>query len=385
MSREPPPDRAQPPRLLDQLRQALRTRHYSIRTEESYVAWVRRYILHHGVRHPAELGSQEVVGFLSHLALRRRVSASTQNQALSALLFLYRVVLRRELEGLDQTVRARRPRRLPVVLSRGEVTRLLARLEGTPQLMALLLYGSGLRLMECVRLRVQEIDFANRQLRIRDAKGRRDRAALLPAAALGPLRRHLRRRREQHARDLADGAGSAWLPDALSRKYPSAAHAWNWQWVFAASRLSRDPRGAARRRHHVHPSVLQRAVARASVEAGLAKHVSCHTLRHSFATHLLEDGSDIRTVQTLLGHRSLQTTMIYTHVLQRGPLGVSSPADRLGPLPAPPGDRPMERVAPGEGRKGDEPDPRAEGTTGPESAPSDGLSPISDLPQRFDD
>jgi len=319
------------PRLLDRVRSTLRARHYSIRTEEAYVAWIRRFILHHGKRHPQDMGAPEVVEFLTHLALRRKVSASTQNQALSAVLFLYRAVLGRELEGLDRAVRARRPQRLPVVLSRGEVAGLLARLDGQTHLMATLLYGSGLRLMECIRLRVREVDFANRQLIVRDGKGRRDRAALLPRSAVRPLREQLGRVRQRHARDLAKGFGSVWLPDALDRKYPGAAHSLGWQWLFPASRRSRDPRTGARHRHHVHPSVLQRAVARAGAEAGLHKHATCHALRHSFATHLLEDGSDIRTVQELLGHRSVQTTMIYTHVLQRGPLGVSSPADRLGP------------------------------------------------------
>lgn len=330
-----------PPRLLERVRTALRARHYSIRTEEAYVAWIRRFILHHAKRHPQEMGAPEVVDFLTHLALRRNVSASTQNQALSALLFLYRAVLGRELEGLDRSVRARRPQRLPTVLSRGEVGRLLARLDGEPRLMASLLYGSGLRLMECLRLRVRDVDFGNRQLLVRDGKGRRDRAALLPRSALRPLRQQIERVRAVHARDLAAGFGSVWLPDALERKYPSAACSLGWQWLFPASRRSRDPRTGSRRRHHLHASALQRAVARAGAEAGIPKHASCHALRHSFATHLLEDGSDIRTVQELLGHRSVQTTMIYTHVLQRGPLGVSSPVDRLGPPdPLGPPDRP---------------------------------------------
>jgi integron integrase len=323
------PSEPRKPKFLDQLRTALRTRHYSIRTEESYVGWARRFILFHGKQHPRDLGAPEIVAFLSNLADECQVSASTQNQALSAILFLYRVVLRREIEDLDGIVRARRPRHLPVVLSRDEVRRLLDQLEGTPRIMATLLYGSGLRLMECLRLRVHDIDFQQRVLLIREGKGRKDRPALLPRAAEAPLRGHLKRVRALHRTDLARGQGRVRLPYALGRKLPSAATDWAWQWVFPAARLSSDPRTGRRHRHHLHPSVLQRAVSRAGVEAGLDKRVTCHVLRHSFATHLLEDGSDIRTVQELLGHRSVQTTMIYTHVLRRGPLAVASPADRL--------------------------------------------------------
>jgi len=324
-----PPAASGPPRLLDQVRHALRRRHYSLRTEESYVAWIRRFILFHGKRHPREMGSPEVVAFLSDLAVRGRVSASTQNQALSALLFLYRSVLDRELGDLDSTVRARAPRRLPVVLSRDEVRALLAHLEGTHRLMATLLYGAGLRLLECARLRVRDVDFGRRQLVVRDGKGRRDRPALLPQGTVPDLRRHLGAVRRLHDRDLARGLGRVYLPDALERKYPKDAGRWEWQWVFPSSRLSPDPRTGALRRHHSHESSLQRAVRRAATEARIPKRVSCHTLRHSFATHLLEDGSDIRTVQDLLGHRELRTTMIYTHVLDLGPRGVRSPADRL--------------------------------------------------------
>ena len=317
------------PKLLDQLRLALRTRHYSIRTEDAYAGWVRRFILFHGKRHPAGMGAAEVVAFLSDLAQRGRVSASTQNQALSALLFLYRVVLDRELEGLDGTVRASAPRRLPVVLSRDEVLRVLRRLEGVNRIMATLLYGSGLRLMDCLRLRVRDVNFHDHLLLIREGKGRKDRAAILPRSVEEPLREHLARVRTVHQKDRRAGEGRVRLPYALERKMPNAATEWGMQWVFPASRISTDPRSGERHRHHLDPSVLQRAVSRAGVEAGLAKRVTCHVLRHSFATHLLEDGSDIRTVQELLGHRSVQTTMIYTHVLRRGPLAVSSPADRL--------------------------------------------------------
>jgi integron integrase len=318
-----------PPKLLDQVRSALRTRHYSIRTEDAYVGWIRRFILHHGKRHPKEMGTAEVVAFLSDLALRGRVAASTQNQALSALLFLYRVILRRELEDLDATVRASTPRRLPVVLDRDEVRSVLDRLHGTPQLMATLLYGSGLRLMECLRLRVRDIDLPRRQITVRRGKGGKDRPAILPRTLEQPLRQHLMRVRARHGRDLAKGEGRVRLPHALARKLPNAAREWGWQWVFPAARIANDPRTGLRHRHHLHPSVLQRAVRRAGVESACAKPVTCHVLRHSFATHLLEDGADIRTVQELLGHRDVSTTMIYTHVLNRGPLAVASPADRL--------------------------------------------------------
>jgi len=317
------------PKLLDQLRSALRSRHYSIRTEESYVGWARRFILFHRKRHPRNMGAAEIGAFLSNLAEEGQVSASTQSQALSALLFLYRVVLKIEIEGLGDIARARRSRRLPVVLSRDEVRQVLGQLEGSKWIMATLLYGSGLRLMECMRLRTRDIDFAQSILLIREGKGRKDRPALLPRAVRAPLHRHLEQVRALHRRDLEQGEGQVRLPYALARKIPAAARDWSWQWVFPATRLSHDPRSKARHRHHVHPSMLQRGVQRAGVDAGLDKRVTCHVLRHSFATHLLEQGSDIRTVQELLGHRSVQTTMIYTHVLQRGPLAVPSPADRL--------------------------------------------------------
>jgi integron integrase len=324
-----PPAVSHSPKLLDRVRIAARLRHYSLRTEQSYVAWVRRFILFHGKRHPKDMGASEVVAFLSDLAVRGRVSASTQNQALSALLFLYRHVLDRELEGLDAVVRAQVGRTLPVVLTRDEVRTMPDHLHGTRRLQATLLYGAGLRLMECLRLRVKDLDFARSQLTIRQGKGHRDRMTTLPRRLRGPLERHLAQVRLLHQRDLEEGYGEVLLPDALGRKHPTAAGDWLWQWVFPAARIARDPRSGRRVRHHQHPTVLQRAVKQAARRARIPKRVTCHTFRHAFATHLLEDGADIRTVQELLGHRDVRTTMIYTHVLDRGPLGVSSPADRL--------------------------------------------------------
>ncbi len=326
--RETSPAHAPKPRLLDQVREAVRARHYSRRTE-GYIHWIKRYIFFHGKRHPAELGASEVTAFLTSLAVHDKVAASTQNQALSALLFLYREVLSVELPWLDDVIRAKRPQHLPVVLTRDEVRAVLQRLDGAPRLMALLLYGAGLRLLECCRLRVKDVDFATNQIVIRHGKGGKDRVTMLPAAVKAALIAHLEHARKQHQADLRHGAGWVELPSALTRKYPNAGRDWGWQWVFPATRMYVDRLTAQRRRHHLHESVLQRAVKDAVRGAGIAKPATCHTFRHSFATHLLEESHDIRTVQELLGHSDVGTTMIYTHVLNRGPAGVRSPADRM--------------------------------------------------------
>jgi integron integrase len=327
--KEPPPPGPRQPRLLDRVRDALRARHGSRRTEKAYVAWIRRFILFHGKRHPAEMGAAEITQFLSFLAVQGNVAASTQNQALSALLFLYRNVLEQELPWLDEVVRAKRPARLPVVLTRDEVRAVIRELQGPARLMAILLYGAGLRLLECARLRVKDVDFATNQIVVRAGKGDRDRVTMLPSAVKADLATHLESVNKQHDADLQHGAGWVELPWALARKYPSAGREWGWQWVFPATRIYVDRVTGQRRRHHLHESVLQRAVKEAVRRAGLAKRATCHTFRHSFATHLLDDGQDIRTVQELLGHRDVSTTMIYTHVLNRGPAGVRSPADRM--------------------------------------------------------
>lgn len=325
------------PRLLDLVRLEARRRRLSPRTEGAYADWVRRFVRFHGLKHPKDLGAEAVATFLTHLAVERQVAASTQNQALAALLFLYREVLGVELGRLPEATRARRPKRLPVVLSRAEVRRLFAHWNGPGRTVALVLYGGGLRLLEALRLRVQDLDFERHELTVRSGKGDRDRRTTLPAAAALELREHLRRVRSLHARDLAAGMGSVELPHALARKLPSAPTEWAWQWVFPAPRYAVDPSTGATRRHHLHPDHVQRALRAAARAAGLAKRVTCHTLRHSFATHLLESGYDIRTVQELLGHRQVTTTMIYTHVLNRGGLGVRSPLDTLlTPDPEPP-------------------------------------------------
>ena len=316
-----------PPRLLDRVRQALRLRHYSPRTEEAYVAWIRRFILFHRKTHPMLLGEADVTAFLTHLAVTEQVSASTQNQALGALLFLYRHVLTRELEGLDGIVRARPAERLPVVLSRAEVRALLQLLPGVFRTIGTLLYGGGLRLNECLVLRVKDVDFDRRQIVVRRGKGDKDRTVPLPASARDALLQHLARVHQMFDADRRAGVGGVVLPHGLARKYPNAPTEWAWQFVFPAGRVCRDVRFGGPTRYHLHESAVQRAVTAAVRASGLGKKVSCHTFRHSFATHLLEDGYDIRTVQELLGHRDVSTTMIYTHVLSRGALGVRSPAD----------------------------------------------------------
>ena len=300
----------------------------SLRTEEAYVGWVRRFILANGKRHPRELGRREVEAFLTHLAMHGHVAASTQNQALSALLFLYREVLQQELPWMENIRRAKKPERLLVVLSREEVAALLAEMNGVTWLMASLLYGAGLRLMECARLRVQDVDFVRREITVRQGKGGKDRRTMLPAMTVDALQNQLAEARRVHERDLAAGHGAVWLPHALARKYPNAAREWAWQYVFPASSRSTDPRSGIERRHHLDETVLQRAVKQAVRRARITKPATCHTLRHSFATHLIEGGYDIRTVQELLGHKDVSTTQIYTHVLNRGGSGVLSPLDR---------------------------------------------------------
>jgi integron integrase len=314
-------------RLLDRLRESIRLRQYSLRTERAYVGWTRRFILFHGKRHPAELGAEHITRFLSHLATERGVAASTQNQALNALVFLYRHVLDRDMPELDGLVRARRSGRLPVVLTGAEVRRLLDAMEGPSRLMAALMYGSGIRLLECTRLRVKDVDFEMQELLVRDGKGRRDRVTVLPERLIAALRRQVAVAQAIRAGDVRAGFAGVRLPGALARKYPNAATDPGWFWVYPAHRRSVDPRSGREQRHHVSETSVQRAVKRAVARAAITKAASCHTLRHSFATHLLERGYDIRTVQELLGHRSVATTMIYTHVLNRGGRGVRSPLD----------------------------------------------------------
>ena len=318
-----------PPKLLDQVRERLRVKHYSLRTEDQYIQCIRRFILYHDKRHPREMGAGEVESFLTHLAVQGRVAASTQNQALSALLFLYREVLGMTLPWLQDLVRAKPSQRLPVVLSRPEVAAVLERMSGLHGLMARLLYGTGMRLMECVRLRVKDVDFALGEILVRDGKGAKDRVTLLPQALVAPLQAHLVVRRRLFEEDRAAGRATVYLPDALARKYPQAAGEWGWQYVFPARGYSLDPLSGEERRHHWDEKGLQRAVKRAVQEAGLAKPATPHTLRHSFATHLLLAGYDIRTIQELLGHKDVATTMIYTHVLNKGGRGVFSPLDNL--------------------------------------------------------
>ncbi len=315
------------PKLLDRVRWHLRAKRYAIRTEKVYVDWIRRYIVFHEKRHPAEMGEEEIAAFLSDLAVNGRVAASTQNQALSALLFLYGQVLDRKLEFIDGIERARRPPKLPVVFTRAEARAVLAHLKGDYRLMTHLLYGSGLRLLECLRLRVKDVDFGYRQITVREGKGMRERITILPERLVRPLQAHLARVKELHQQDLARGSGAVYLPTALHRKYPSAAREWAWQYVFPAEKVSVDPRSGEKRRHHVPERNLQNAVRDAVRAAGITKAASCHTFRHSFATHLLENGYDIRSVQELLGHKDVTTTMIYTHVCNKPGLSIRSPVD----------------------------------------------------------
>lgn len=316
------------PRLLDEVRRHLRLRHYSIRTETVYVAWIKRFIIANHRRHPRDMGQREVEAFLSLLAVRGRVAASTQNQALSALLFLYRQVLSQDLPWMDNVVRAKHAQRVPTVLSVAETRALLGAMEGRAWLMASLIYGSGMRLMECLRLRVKDVDFARSELTVREGKGARDRRTILPASLVGPLQTELERVRSLHAADLREGFGRVWLPFALARKYPNAGSEPGWQYLFPSDRRSVDPRDGVERRHHLDDQVLSRGMKQAARRMGLVKPVSAHTLRHSFATHLLEAGYDIRTIQELLGHKDVATTQIYTHVLNRGGSGVLSPLDQ---------------------------------------------------------
>jgi len=323
-------------RLLDQVRHVIRKRHYSIRTEQAYTDWIKRFILFHGKKHPKDMGESEISQYISYLAVKRNVAASTQNQALNAIVFLYKQVLKRELGDFGSMERAKRPKRLPNVLTKNEADLVLTVMSGKNALMAKLLYGCGLRLMECLRLRVKDIEFEGNQVTVRDGKGHKDRVTMLPIQLKPQLIEHLRRVRIIHEEDLKHGFGEVYLPYALSRKYPNAAKEWCWQYVFPSKKMSKDPRSGKCRRHHAYETALQRAVRNAAISVGILKPVSPHTFRHCFATHLLEAGYDIRTVQDLLGHKDVSTTMIYTHVLNKGGMGVKSPLDMASRSDFPP-------------------------------------------------
>ena len=325
----PTPAAPQQPKLLDLLRQRIRVLHYSIRTEQAYVDWARRFILFHGKRHPRDMGAPEVMAFLTHLAVERNVAASTQNQAKAAILFLYKEVLQQDLPWLDEVVSAKKARRLPVVLTQREVRELLLQLQGTQWLVASLLYGTGMRILEALRLRVKDVEFERRELVVRQGKGNKDRVTVLPENLIAPLREQMERARVLHAKDLDAGLGAVWLPDALEVKYPNAATAWGWQYVFPSAVRSVDPRSGVERCHHLLEQSVQKGVGLAARRAGIDKPCTPHVLRHSFATHMLQAGYDIRTVQELLGHKDVSTTMIYTHVLNKGGRGVLSPLDAL--------------------------------------------------------
>ena len=321
-----------PRKLLDQARDVMRVKHYAFRTEGTYVGWIKRFILFHDKKHPNEMGEPEVEAFLTWLAVEKQVSKSTQNQAFNALIFLYREVLKCPLEGRIDAVRSSKKQRLPIVMSKDETHRVLSAMNGITQLMAKLLYGSGLRLMECIRLRVKDIDFEINEIRVHSGKGDKDRLVPLPESIRPALQIHLERVKLIHEHDLAEGYGNVYLPNALARKYPNAGKEWEWQYVFPSGKLSLDPRKNVMRRHHMDPSSLDRAIKRAVKLAGITKRVTSHTFRHSFATHLLQTGTDIRTIQSLLGHNDVSTTMIYTHVLRQGGQGVKSPLDSVRPL-----------------------------------------------------
>jgi integron integrase len=324
------------PKLLNQVRNALRTRHYSIRTEEAYLNWIKKFILFHKKRHPKEMSEKEINEFLTHLAVNKKVSASTQNQALCAIVFLYKHILNIELLDLNDITWAKKPQKVPEVFTQQEVQHVISHLKEIHWIIGVLMYGTGMRLMECLRLRVKDIDFSSHKITIRSGKGEKDRITMLPELIVPALQNHLQQVKKQHDQDLKKGYGTVYLPYALEKKYPNANREWIWQYVFPSAKLSTDPRSNVKQRHHLDEASIQRAVKKAIRQAGIRKHASCHTLRHSFATHLLESGYDIRTVQELLGHEDVNTTMIYTHVLKKGVLGVRSPADMMGSNNSPP-------------------------------------------------